>query len=177
MTGPVAVPPLQPSHDVGVTDQEIFGQLYPGLRRFAAVVGAVEVDPDDLVQDAVAHALVGGSLSRFDSPGAYLRQAIVNAASNDRRRAGRRRRALTRLGGGLTEAQPSVYPSDITQLARFSPTIRALIYLRVIDGLAYDEIASILGVSSSSARMTLSRALRSIRSSGLDTPSPKDHHE
>ena len=175
MTGPVAVPPLQPSQGAGVADHEIFGQLYPGLRRFAAVVGAVEMDPDDLVQDAVARALVGGSLSRFDSPGAYLRQAIVNAASNDRRRAGRRRRALTRLGGGLTEAQPSAYPSDIAQLARFSPTVRALIYLRVIDGLAYDEIASMLGVSASSARMKLSRALRSIRSSGLDIPSAKDH--
>ena len=68
-----------------------------------------------------------------------------------------------------------MYPSDIAQLARFSPNVRALIYLRVIDGLAYDEIASMLGVSASSARMKFSRALRSIRSSGLDIPSAKDH--
>lgn len=92
MTRPVATPPSTDSLNPHLTDQEIFGQLYPGLRRFAAVVGAVDMDPDDLVQDAVSRALALGPLRRLDSPGAYLRRAIVNAASNDRRGVNRRGR-------------------------------------------------------------------------------------
>jgi DNA-directed RNA polymerase specialized sigma24 family protein len=157
-----------------LSDHEIFAQLYPGLRRFAAVVGAIEMDPDDLVQDAVSRALVGGPLSRFDSPGAYLRRAIVNAASNDRRGAGRRGRALVRLRGGLVEAEPMSYPSDIGELVQLSPSARAVIYLREVEGLAFNDIASMLGMSATSARMTLSRALRSLRSSSIGSPSAKD---
>ena len=160
-----------------LSDQEIFGRLYPGLRRFAAVVGAVEMDPDDLVQDVVARALVGGRLSRFDSPGAYLRRAIVNAASNDRRGVGRRGRALQRLRGGLVEGQLAQYPSDAVDITQLPASVRALIYLRVVEGLSYDDIASMLGVSAASARMTVSRSLAALRSSNLDIPSEGIAHD
>lgn len=176
-SGPAATPLPRRSAEAVSTDQEIFGELYSGLRRFAAVVGAVEMDPDDLVQDAVARALAGGRLSRFDSPGAYLRRAIVNAASNDRRGVGRRGRALVRLRGGLVEGQLARYPSDAVELAQLPPGVRALIYLRVIEGLSYGEIASMLGVSAASARMTVSRVLRALRSSNLDTPSEGLAHD
>ena len=56
-------------------DAEVFDALYPALRRFAAVVGGLEVDPDDLVQEAVARALRRGPLGELDNPGAYLRRA------------------------------------------------------------------------------------------------------
>jgi DNA-directed RNA polymerase specialized sigma24 family protein len=168
-----ATPPSTRSPAV-LSDHDIFAELYPGLRRFAAVVGAIEMDPDDLVQDAVSRALVGGPLGRFDSPGAYLRRAILNAASNDRRGAGRRGRALLRLRGGLVEAQPAPYPSDVGELAQLPAGVRALVYLREVEGLAYDDIASMLGISAASARMTLSRALRSLRSSSIGSQSAKD---
>jgi DNA-directed RNA polymerase specialized sigma24 family protein len=173
MTG-IPEAPLMPSVATPATDQEIFRQLYPGLRRFAAVVGAVEMDPDDLVQDAITHALAGGRLSRFESPGAYLRRAIVNAACNERRGAGRKVRALLRLRGGMMEAEPAPYPSDADELAQLSPDVRALTYLRLVERLCYDDIAAMLGVSASSARMTVSRALRALRSSNLDSSSAKD---
>jgi RNA polymerase sigma factor (sigma-70 family) len=150
------------------TDQEIFRQLYPALRRFAAVVGSMDVDPDDLVQHAITGALAGGRLSRFDSPGAYLRRAIVNAACNERRGATRRLRALVRLGGGMSEAEASTYPSELA-LMQLAPAARALTYLRVVEGLAYDDIAAMLGISAGSARMTVSRALRALRASELDS--------
>jgi DNA-directed RNA polymerase specialized sigma24 family protein len=174
MTGTPEAPLMQTSHATPATDHEIFRQLYPGLRRFAAVVGAVEMDPDDLVQDAVTHALAGGCLSRFDSPGAYLRRAIVNGACNDRRGAGRKVRALLRLRGGMMEAEPTPYPSDVDELAQLSPDVRALIYLRLVEGHCYDDIAAMLGVSASSARMTVSRALRTLRLSNLDSSSAKE---
>jgi len=38
-------------------DKTVFGDLYPQLRRFAAVVSPMEVDPHDLVQDALERTL------------------------------------------------------------------------------------------------------------------------
>ncbi len=62
-------------------EAELFKKLYPPLRRFAAVVTPVEVEPDDLLQEAVTRALRRGSLTELDNPGAYLRRAMVNLAS------------------------------------------------------------------------------------------------
>ena len=39
-------------------DRQIFGDLYPSLRRFAAVVGDDDMEPDDLVQEVLASAPV-----------------------------------------------------------------------------------------------------------------------
>ena len=39
---------------VDESDDVLFAELYPRLRRFAAVVGSPDDDPDDLVQEAVA---------------------------------------------------------------------------------------------------------------------------
>lgn len=146
------------------TDRQIFADVYPALRRFAAVVGSMDIEPDDLVQAAVVRALGGGPLSRFDSPEAYLRRTIVNLASNDRRRFGRRRRAMTRFTGGWTETDTDHYPSDLAELGQLPPSTRAVLYLREVEGYGYDDIAQMLGVTAASARMTASRALKALRS-------------
>ena len=72
------------------------------------------------------------------------------------------------------EAEPAPYPSDADDLARLSPHIRALIYLRLVEGHCYDDISAMLHVSASSARMTVSRALRILRSSNLDSSAAKE---
>ena len=74
-------------------DEATFAGLYPRLRRLAAVAAPLEVDPDDLVQDALVRVLRRGPLADLDDPGAYLAKVIVNLASNSRRGLGRRRRA------------------------------------------------------------------------------------
>ena len=175
MDRPAGVRPPRDVLDTGCTDREIFAGLYAGLRRFAAVVGAVEMDPDDLVQEAVTRALAGGPLQRLDSPAAYLRRSIMNAASNDRRGAGRGQRAMVRLRGGLVEAEHPRYPSDLVELLGLSPRVRALLYLREVEGLAYREIAAIVGGNAAAARMTVSRALRTLRSSLPPGSTAKDH--
>ena len=146
------------------SDRQIFAAIYPALRRFAAVVGSSDIEPDDLVQAAVVRALAGGALSRFDSPEAYLRRTIVNLASNDRRRFGRRRQAMTRFTGGWTETDTDRYPSDLADLEQLPPSTRAVLYLREVDGYGYEDIGRMLGVSAASARTTASRALKALRS-------------
>src|SRR5688500_5746114 len=93
-------------------DAKLFEQLYPSLRRFAAVTGGGDTDPDDLVQEAVAQTLRRQSLSSLDHPAAYLRQAIVHLASNRRRSLARGRLALGQLSK-RDEARPAEYASDL----------------------------------------------------------------
>lgn len=66
-------------------DEAVFAGLYPELRRFAAVASPVELDPDDLVQDALERTLRRQSLASLANPKAYLFRVMLNLASNQRR--------------------------------------------------------------------------------------------
>lgn len=137
-------------------ESQLFAELYRPLRRFAAVVGPIEVDPDDLLQEAVARVLRRRRLTDLDNPGAYLRRTMVNLASNHRRTLAHRRRAMVRLeasGGPVGD----VYPSDLNELLRLSPKERAVLYLSEVEGYRYAEIGRLLGCSEATARK---RAMR-----------------
>ena len=60
-------------------------ELYVPLRRFAAVIGRWDVDPDDLVQEAYAKVLRRAEIE-IDDLGPYVRRTIVNLATDERRR-------------------------------------------------------------------------------------------
>jgi DNA-directed RNA polymerase specialized sigma24 family protein len=92
-------------------ERELITALYPALRRIAAVAGSVDIEPDDLVQEALMRVLRKGSISDLDNPLAYLRKTIVNLASNQRRSLGRRRKAVARLS--VEESWLPSYPADI----------------------------------------------------------------
>jgi len=145
----------------GDEDEAVFSALYPGLRRFAAVVGPIEVEPDDLVQEALARVLSAGPLSQLREPGAYLRTVVVRLAANHRRRLGRSRAAW---GALAVRAQLNdVYPSDLGDLDGLDPTDRAVVYLSVIEHASADEVAAVLGWSASRVRMRKHRVLRRLR--------------
>jgi DNA-directed RNA polymerase specialized sigma24 family protein len=147
---------------VAQRDDELFAELYPSLRRFAAVVRPVEEDPDELVQEALTGALALRPLSSYENPQAYLRKAIMNLASNRRRSLARRRRADARVVP-LVELQPTSYPSDLDDLRRLDVRDRAVLYLSLVEGHSYREISEILGCNEVSARARASRALRRFR--------------
>ena len=146
-------------------DEQRFVEAYPAVRRMAAVAAGSDIDPDDLVQEALARTLAHGDLDRIDDLTAYLRRAVVNLAANERRHLGRRRRALRRLaaddqiGPGADQAMPS----DLADLSRVRPKDRAALYLAVVEGRSYREVGEELGCSESAARSRVSRALRRLR--------------
>lgn len=139
-----------------------FWAEYPGLRRFAAVTGPAEVDPDDLVQEALTRTMRTRHLGELDDPGAYVRRTIVNLAANERRRLGRRRRALRRVEAA-TATEPTAYPSDIDDLLQLEPTTRAVLYLAEVEGRPFAEIGELLGLSETAARSQASRGRRRLR--------------
>ena len=154
-TGPVADDPRP-------DDGALFARLYPGLRRFAAVCGSFDTDPDDLVQEAVARTLRRHALAELDDAAAYLRQAIVHLASNHRRGAARWRAAVLRLGGG-DESRAPEYGSDLADLLRLDGETRALLYLVAVEGNTYAVAAAVLGISEEAARARAARARKRLR--------------
>jgi RNA polymerase sigma factor (sigma-70 family) len=149
-----------------VTQQDaetrLFVQLYDSLRRFAAVVGPLEVDPDDLLQEAVARVLQRQRLTDLERPGPYLRRTIVNLAANHRRRFAIRRKALEGLGASPAYSR-DVYPSDLTDLLRLAPQDRAVLYLSEVEGYRYAEIARMLDCTEAAARKRALRARRRLQ--------------
>jgi DNA-directed RNA polymerase specialized sigma24 family protein len=140
---------------------EALRPVYRGLRRFAAVVGPLEMEPDDLVQEAVVRLLASGRWSTVDDLGAYLRRTIVNLAANERRRLGRHRAAVDR--DSTTFLELPTYPSDVSDLDRVEPLARGLLYLVDVEGVSITEAADIVGCSPVAARARLSRARKMLR--------------
>ena len=149
------------SHDD--SDAVAFRQLHPTLRRFAVVVAPSDLDPDDLLHDALVNVLRGGPLSRFDSAEAYLKRTMVNLVRNHQRRSSRGRTALRRLGGGQSEAVTPNYPSDLAALMQLDPTDRAVLYLADVEGLSFSAIADITETPEATLRGRASRARRTLR--------------
>jgi RNA polymerase sigma factor (sigma-70 family) len=134
--------------------------LYPSLRAFASVVAPVEEDPNDLVQEALVKTLRAGPISRLEHPKAYLRTAIYHLAISARRHRAAEREALVRIGA---TPDPPQYSWQVEELLQLSPKARTVVYLRVIERMSHDEIATLLGCSTASVRKTASRAKRQLR--------------
>jgi DNA-directed RNA polymerase specialized sigma24 family protein len=137
--------------------------VYPSLRRFAAVVGSADMAPDDLVHDAIVSALRGGGLERADDLEAYLRRAIVNGASNERRRLGRHRSAVARQRDAASDGALDAYPSDLGHLAALPATSRAVLFLHYVEGRSFEEIAGLLAMRSDAVRQAAHRARRQLQ--------------
>jgi DNA-directed RNA polymerase specialized sigma24 family protein len=133
--------------------------LYEPLRRFAAVIGRYDVDPDDLVQSAYAKVLLRHPDDIRDL-GPYLRRTIANLATDERRRSIRANGALHQIAAVTVS---DTYPSDLEDLMRIQPKVRALLYLVEIEGQPVADAADVVGMSSSSARVALMRARRRLR--------------
>lgn len=146
-----------------LTEWGIIDDLYPSLRRFAAVAAPWDVEPDDLVQEALVRTLGRHALSELDHPGAYLRRVMVNLAAGHSRRMGRQRRALRRWATATEMESKPAYPTDLADLWELPPRQRAVLYLVEVEGYRYREIARLLDCSEQAVKKTASRARRRLR--------------
>ena len=136
-------------------DDGWFDALYPHLHRVACVAAPADVDPDDLVQDALVNYLQLDNPDTVRSPRAFLTTAIVNLASNERRSWARRRSAVARLG--RPDNSRNQFPSDLDDLIALPPRERAVLYLHHVDGLPYGEVADLIGCTAAAARKAAER--------------------
>jgi RNA polymerase sigma-70 factor (ECF subfamily) len=143
-------------------DAGIFEELYPALRRFAAVVGSPTIEPDDLVQEALTRTLAQTTLAQLEEPAVYLRRVIARLASNDRRSTGQRTAILARLRPTRHLAKDT-YTSDLSELFELPPDQRAVLYLHLVEGVPHDEVGRMLDISAEASRARLSRGLKHLR--------------
>jgi DNA-directed RNA polymerase specialized sigma24 family protein len=144
----------------GPDDLEALRAEYAPLRRFAAVIGRWDVEPDDLVQEAYAKVL-GRHPAKIRDLGAYLRRTVVNLATDERRRFGRAANVAPKIAAD--GAARDAYPSDLADLFALSPRVRALLYLVEVEGRPIAPAAASVGMSSGNARVALLRARRRLR--------------
>ncbi len=136
-------------------------ELYEPTRRFAAIIGRHDVEPDDLVQDAFTKVLLAEPGTIRDL-GPYVRRIVVNLAHNERRRTRRGARAIGRLGDDLVTRDR--YPSELADLWHLEPRVRALLFLVDVEGEPVAAAAATVGMAAPAARMALSRARRRLKS-------------
>ena len=144
-----------------INDFELFESLYPRLRRFAAYVADADIEPDDLVQDALLATLQRYELSELDNPAAYLKRAILNKAAN-------KRRGFARMHAALARVRPEAgredeYPVEFTVLDALDPTDRAILYLADVAGVPLATVAADLELTPSAVRKRASRAREQLR--------------
>jgi RNA polymerase sigma factor (sigma-70 family) len=154
--------PGRVSPTVDESDDALFAELYPRLRRFAAVVGSPDDDPDDLVQEAVARALRRGPLHELTNPLAYLRSTISNLNMNRSRSKSRHGRAVVRLGH-LDDYRSAAYPSDLDDLMQLSPVDRAIVFCAAVEKMPYRDIADLVSLSERATAKRAERALERLR--------------
>ena len=142
----------------------------PRLRRYARVLVRDATYADDLVQECLMRAI-----TRLDSyePGTNLRAWLFvilrNVVINDYHR-GRRGPALTELSevsgsmGTAAEQEPHLMLDEVRQaVERLPEEQRDIILLVPVGGLAYEEVAEILGIPIGTVRSRLSRARTALR--------------
>jgi RNA polymerase sigma-70 factor (ECF subfamily) len=141
----------------------IVEDLYPSLRRFAAVAAPFDMEPDDLLQEALVKVLSRRALGELDHPAAYLQRVMLNLAASHSRAMGARRRALARAVASHDPQVEPAYPSDLAYLYALPPTERAALYLAEVEGFRFEEIGRMLGCSEATARKRASRGRRRVR--------------
>jgi RNA polymerase sigma factor (sigma-70 family) len=142
-----------------VLTEDDFRDLYPRLRRFAAVVGSSATEPDDLVQEALARLMRRGDPP--DDPERFLRSVIVNLTIDLGRRSTRWDARAPRLVGPSDHRDQ--YPSDVDVLETLSPIRRAVLWLADVEHWTFDEIGELLDIRPTTARKHASRARAELR--------------
>jgi DNA-directed RNA polymerase specialized sigma24 family protein len=148
------------AHGWGAETLDELRVLYEPTRRYAAVVGRWDVEPDDLVQEAYTRVLRVAPGHIRDTR-AYLRRTVLNLAMNERRRV--RRAVIAAQRARPVDTRADDYPSELDDLMRLEPRVRGLLYLVEVEGEPIGAAAEAVGMSAPAARMALTRARRRLR--------------
>lgn len=133
--------------------------LYKPLRRFAAIVAPLDVEPDDLLQEAVVRAAQLRPLGAYENLAAYLRVAMLNLVRSEARHRVLFESVRTRLHrDAVTDP-----PSDLSILDMLKPVDRALVFMVDVEGFTFAEASEAVGLSQAAARQRTVRARRRLR--------------
>jgi RNA polymerase sigma-70 factor, ECF subfamily len=150
-----------------LNDNETIAAIY---RRHADTLVAVayrlllsRADAEDVVHDLFVG--LPEALQKYEERGrmeSWLKRIVVRLALTRLRT--RRRLAADELADGVVAAADPVNRVAIQRaLAELSPTLRAVLVLKEVEGFSHAEIATMLGISVGASEVRLHRALRQLR--------------
>jgi RNA polymerase sigma-70 factor (ECF subfamily) len=144
-----------------------------GLTRFLRRRLPQPIDAEDLAQEVYARLLRVEKLELIEEPQAYLYRVAVNVAAEWRMRAAQSKPhsadeldtlvAATTPETALSEADFARQLDDA--LRGMTPMVRAVIYLKLRDGMSHEEIARHLGITTRMVRRLLTTAYMQLRGS------------
>jgi RNA polymerase sigma-70 factor, ECF subfamily len=142
---------------------ELCGRYYGPMVAIADAILGDRHLAEDAAQQAFAKAAV--SLPTLRKPGQFgsWLAAICRNAAKDLIRTGERHRSSEELPE--VEAEPTqddVGDAVREALKRLEPSAREVIYLRFYDGLSYEQISRVLGISEQAINGRLRRAKRTL---------------
>ncbi|MBG0560421.1 SigE family RNA polymerase sigma factor [Actinoplanes aureus] len=146
--------------------EEFAGARLPSLLRCAVLLCGDPEEAKDVVQEALARALVKwDKIGKLEEPYAYVRRIVTNEFLSRRRRRRIRTVPLTSDQDWPAPAGPSTGEGDELwrMLAELPRQQRAVLVLRYYEGLSDQEIAETLGCRSGTVRGYASRALAALR--------------
>lgn len=141
------------------------------VARFAASLGERD-GLDELVQDTFVRAFQALDSFRADSTLRTWLFTICKRLVLDRKRSERRRRGGVELEEGHAVVEHDALDGLVadetarrvnTAVARLTPTQREVFTLRVTEGMAYGEIAKLVGSTEGACRVHYHNAVRSIK--------------
>jgi len=142
----------------------------PRLRRYALALVNDAAEADDLVQDCLERAIRKRHLwKRRGSLRSWLYRILYNVFINQSARRNRIRRQITLEAANIVPSEPArqekqiVYREIAAAMQNLSKEHRAVIVLTAVEGLPYDEAATVLGIPIGTLRSRLSRAREKLR--------------
>jgi RNA polymerase sigma-70 factor (ECF subfamily) len=143
------------------------------VQRLAYRLTGNRADAEDLAQDVFVRAFRSLPKFRQGTLEGWLHRITTNLFLDEARRRARLRfdpvgvlgdARLDQAGPGATDPVDALLDADVEDaLAALSPELRSAVVLCDIEGLSYEEIASVLGVPTGTVRSRLHRGRAQLR--------------
>lgn len=142
-----------------------------GLTRYLRRRLPGRIDPQDLAQEVYVRLLRVEQLEQIKEPQAYLYRVASNVAAEWRMRAVHSKpHSDAELDALAAESTPESLLDDAqfsaqldSALAKMTPMVRAVIYLKLREDLSHEQIAEHLGITPRMVRRTLTTGYAQLR--------------
>lgn len=148
------------------TFDALFVDEYPKMVALAAAVSGSRANGEDIAQEAMTRLSRNWDrVQSFDKPGAWLRRVTINLALSQKRKLISEAKAILRLGTPTQTLAPARVEDEAVwdAVAELPKQQRAAVSLYFLEDKSIEDIADILDISPSTARVHLHRARQALR--------------
>lgn len=140
--------------------EEFYARSVDGAARLGHLITGSAATGLEIAQEAMT--VVHRRWDELDSPGAYLRRAVVNSSRSVQRRWFREQSWMRRQRPASVTDIPE-FDETWAALCRLPARQREVVALRFYEDLTVDQIADVLEVPAGTVKSTIHRALRNLK--------------